>query len=217
MSEQDGVSVFDPSADPIAVCLTELKLLKRHTPFGEFWDLRHNELCVASLALDERGAREGKLGVNRTVFPHMRPGMTAGFGGDGYLAYGPENPGGFLVVQMMVFECDRDIRRFGADFEKVASSKAAELGLGMLAANPGYAAAAALVRELAREATAMMKRNRDDHLGSMELSLLRGTDVPYQVNRSYTSANEYVSMTMGVKPLRSSNGQGRMPVVVEGA
>ncbi|WP_428387702.1 hypothetical protein [Mucisphaera sp.] len=208
MSEPVGGRGFDASVDPIAVCLTGLGLLKRHTPFGEFWDLRHNELCVASLALDERGASEGRLGVNRTIFPNLRAGMRAGFLGDGYLAYGPENPGEFLVVQLLVFECDRDIRRFGEDMDAIVRSKAAELGLGMLAANPSYSAAVALVRELARFTAAGLKKNRDDHLASVELSLLRGTDVPYQVNRSYTSSNEYVEMTVGVKPLRGANGEG---------
>lgn len=210
----DQAPTFNPATDPLAVCLTNLKLLKRHTPFGEFWDLRHNELCVASLALDQRGASQGKLGVNRTIFPHMRPGMSAGFAGDGYLAYGPQNPGDFLIVQLMVFECDRDIRDFGRDFEAIATSKAAELGLGLLAANPAYTTAAALIRELAHEVTAMMKRNRDDHLASMELTLLRGTDVPYQINRSYTTQNEYVSLTMGVTPLHTPNGQGTTPTLL---
>ncbi|MEQ9455004.1 MAG: hypothetical protein RLN76_10490 [Phycisphaeraceae bacterium] len=199
---------FDPETDPIAVCLTELELRKRHAPFPELWDLRHNELCVASLALDQTSATEGKLGVNRTIFPNLRPGMKAGFLADGYLAYGPANPGDYLVVQLLVFECDRDIRRFGEDVDELMKSKAAELGLGLLAANPSHAAAVTLLRELARATISMLKRNRDDHLASVELSLLRGTDVPYQVNRSFTTGNEYVGMSMAVKSLRQSNHQG---------
>jgi hypothetical protein len=199
---------FNPDTDPIAVCLTELELRKRHAPFPELWDLRHNELCVASLALDETSATQGKLGVNRTLFPNLRPGMKAGFLADGYLAYGPANPGSFLVTQLLVFECDRDIRRLGQDLDDLLQSKAADLGLSLLAANPSHTAAVALLRELAAAAISMLKRNRDDHLASIELSLLRGTDVPYQINRSFTAGNEYVGMSMTVKPLRAANGQG---------
>jgi len=115
----------------------------------------------------------------------VRDGQAMTFGDTGYVLYqGPRIPEQ-LHWTLLAFESDRDVREFGAAVEAAATGE----GLGSLArelaillgaaANPGFAAAAAIAKVLAGALARSLKRDGDDMIGALYMSLNRREHYPH--------------------------------------
>lgn len=198
---------FDPSNDSIAITIPFFTLLKREG-FGPI--NRYNEPYIVSVSVDESGRHDPAVNFNFMPFPKVKKGTAVEMIGDGHLIYGPANPGTFVAVTVLIMEADKDIRNFGDKLERIVQSKAVSLGLGsIMSSNPAAAPILGVLKEVTQFVAGELKNNGDDELFRYEGTFLRDGPVPYHVNRRYISANNFVEVATEIKPLSSSNKQGK--------
>ena len=199
---------FNPNTDKIAITIPKFSLLKHSdSPFQKY-----NEPYIVSVALDALGNATPEIDFNLMSFPNVTEGGTVTMLGDGHIVYGPRNPGDFVAVSILVMEKDQDVRDLGEQIEAVVQSKATDLGIkAIVATNPGSAVVLALLKELTGLVASFLKKNKDDELFRVHGTYLKGKAVPYDINRSVTYKNDYVSLDLSVIPLREHNEQGPAP------
>lgn len=199
---------FDPNSDRIAITIPRFTLLKHVDGIFQ----RYNEPYITSVAIDAAGSADPKIDFNFMPFPKVAKGGTVNMLGDGHLVYGPKNPGDFVAVSILIMEQDKEIRDFGKQLETVIQSKAVDLGIkAVVAANPGYAAVLAILKELTVLVAGFLKNNGDDELYRVEGTFLKGHAVPYHINRSYELGNDFITLNLNVIPLADHNRQGPPP------
>lgn len=199
---------FDPNTDKIAITIPQFSLLKNSDGIFQ----KYNEPFIVSVAIDALGHNSPKIDFSFMPFPKIAKGGTVTMLGDGHLIYGPQNPGDFVAVSVLIMERDEDIRDLGKQIETVVQSKAVDLGIkAIVAAQPGSAAILGILKELTQLVSGFLKENKDDELFRTEGTFFKGYPVPYHINRSYTVGNDYVSLNLNIIPLQQHNGQGPIP------
>lgn len=202
---------FNPETDKIAITIPQFTLLKHSDSAFE----KYNEPYITSIAIDATDSAHPKINLNYMPFPKVAKGNTVTMLGDGHIIYGPKNPGDFVAVSVLIMEHDQDMREMGANIEDVVKSKAVDLGLkAVVAANPGSAAVMTILKELTGLVAKFLKKNKDDELFRTEGTFLKGSEVPYHINRSYDVGNDYIKLKLNIIPLREGNGEGASPKVL---
>lgn len=197
---------FKPKESKIAIIVRDFTLLK--TPW-ELFEGRYREPYISSIAVHANADDVPQVAFNLMPFPKVDIGEMVEMVGDGHLIYGPENPGAFVAISVLIMESDSDIRRTGAKIEKFIKSKGLELGLNLIiASNPGAAATLAVIKELTHFLAGMLKENQDDELFRVEGTFLRDGPVPYHINRRYRKRNQFAEVALEIIPLAKANGQG---------
>jgi hypothetical protein len=188
---------FDPVNDKIAIVIDEFELKKNPD-----WPLRYSEPYIVSMAIDQNGANNPAIDFNILPFPKVKKGDVVDFGGQGYLVYGPANPGEFVAYSILYMESDSDMRSLGQAIQEIIQSEAAKSGAAaVLAANPGFATAGRVLGDLALIIADRLKKNKDDELFRQNGTLLRGTDVPYDIKVPFESSNSFIRSKISVIPL----------------
>jgi hypothetical protein len=196
---------FDPKTDKIAVVIREFTLKRKSEIFFD----RYSEPYIISMAIDEGGSKKPSLNFNMLPFPNVKKGDKITFDGQGHLIYGPDNPGQFLAYTILFMESDKDVRNFGKLVEDTIQSEAANIGAkALLAAAPTYSTAITVLQKLVEFMAVKLQRNRDDELYRRSGTLLRDVRPPYDILRTYESANDYIHTKNSVIPLKSSNMLG---------
>lgn len=199
---------FNADTDKIAITVPQFTLLKHSD--GAFQ--KYNEPYITSVAIDSAGTADPKIDFNFMPFPKVRKGGTVRMLGDGHIVYGPKNPGEFVAISLLFMENDQDMQELGKTVEEVVKSKAVDLGVkAVVAASPGSAAIMAILKELTQFVAGVLKENKDDELFRTEGVFLRGSPVPYHINRSYEVGNDYVNLLLNVIPMKDHNEEGPAP------
>jgi hypothetical protein len=171
---------------------------------------KYNEPYILSFAVDGNGANEPRIDFNFEPFYKVRPGDTVEMMGDGFLLYGPAQPGEFVALSVIVAESDKDVREKGTILKEFVQSKAVDLGIkSLIAANAGASAILAALKELTVFVSGLIEKNGDDKLLTYEGTFLRDTDNPYHINRKYSRKNDYVNLFVQIIPLENRNRQGK--------
>ncbi len=204
---------FHADRDPIAITVPRVKLLKDSEPGVNRW----NELYLVSVAVDEGGVRTPALHYNLNVFPRLKKGDEIEMLGDGYLVYGPANPGAFVAVSVLFVESDEDVRELGARISDALDSEGVETAMDMIAAaaQPTAHLATSIAKVALGVASRVLASSRDDQLFRIEGSYLRDRPTPFDINRRQKLANRFVEADLQVIPLAASNGQGPSPAVAQ--
>lgn len=199
---------FDKMKDKIAITIPYFKLLANADGIPRN-PRKYNEPYVVSLAVDAHGKADPALAFSTMAFPKVQKGDSIEMLGNGHLIYGPKQPGEFIAVSVLIMESDADVRARGEKIEQFVQSKALELGLGaIMAANASAGAALGVLKELTQFVAGFMRKNGDDELLRTEGTFLRDDPVPYQVNRRYKRANDFIDLGIQIIPLEVANGQG---------
>lgn len=199
---------FDRNTSKIAITMSQFTLLKS----SEFLFDRYSEPYIVSLAIDNSIGHAGALRFNYMSFPKVRQGSTLTMLGDGHLLYGPDNPGDYLALSLLLMESDNDMREKGEAIEQIVTSKAVDLGFkAVILANPGSAAMLGLLKELTAFTAGRLAHNGDDETFRTEGAFLRDQPNPYHINRSYTQRNDFVELELKIIPLEVPNGEGAEP------
>ena len=199
--------MFNKNTSKIAITVPQFTLLKKQ---AEPFEGGYNEPYIVSLAIDGHDTKLPTISFNLMPFPRVKAGDTIKMLGDGHLLYGPAQPGEFVALSVLVMESDSDIRKAGTLIQSFVSGKAVDLGLAaIIAANPGAGSVIAILRVLMETLATMLKNNSDDELYRVEGVFLQNSDVPYDINREFTSNNDYIGLTVRVIPLEEANGQGK--------
>ena len=97
---------FDPNTDKIAITIPKFSLLKNSDGIFQ----KYNEPFIVSFAIDALGHNSPKIDFSFMPFPKIAKGGIVTMLGDGHLIYGPQNPGDFVAVSVLIMERDEDIR-----------------------------------------------------------------------------------------------------------
>lgn len=196
---------FDRNNSKIAITLPEFTLLKNADSFLE----RYSEPYIISFAIDRSGQASPEINFNFMPFPKVRQNTTVTMLGDGHLIYGPQNPGDFVAISVLMMESDADMRERGELIKKVIKSKATNLGIkAIVTANPGSAAIVAILKELTSFVAGELATNGDDELFKTDGAFLRDLPNPYHIDRSYKHRNDYVEFSIKIIALDEANGKG---------
>ena len=202
---------FNPNTDQIAITIPKFTLLRHSDSIFQ----TYNEPYILSVAIDALGSANPEIDFNFMPFPKIAEGGTVTMLGDGHILYGPKNPGDFVAISVLIMEKDQDVRDLGEQLETVVQSKAVDLGIkAVVAANPGSTLVLAMLRELTGLVANFLRRNKDDELFRIEGTYLKGKPVPYDINRSFTYQNDFVSLDLKIIPLQEHNKQGPAPKAI---
>lgn len=200
---------FDPHQDPIAITVPRFTLHESQDgPLGTR-HLYRNEPFLLTLSADQRGTAPPRIAFNTAAYPNVMEGDTIEMLGDGHLVYGPENPGDWVAVSVLLMESDAGLRRAGVSLGSLVSDAASEAGLkALLSSNPTVLAVGTAVELVGNLVSQVLTSNRDDELLRVQGTFLRGSCVPYDINRKFTRTNRAASLDVKVIPLAAANGQG---------
>lgn len=195
---------FDKNTSKIAITIPWFKLLKRHSELFEGFT---NEPYIVAIAVDATNPNKPGICMNFASLPHVKAGDKIDMLGDGHLVYGPENPGEWVVLSILIMESDKDIRNLGGQIEDWITSQAVELGLSaIILANPGAGGVLAIVKELTRFVAGKLVTNRDDELFRISGIFLQNLAVPYHIDEEFISRNQYIELAIKVIPLDEEAG-----------
>jgi hypothetical protein len=205
-SKQLNIAEFDKNNDSIAVVVKSFTLHKLSEGLFD----RFAEPYIVSLAVDENGAANPAIEFSILPFPNVRKGDKISFDGQGHLIYGPKNPGKFLAYSILFMENDADIRDFGEMLERIITSKAIDISAkALLAAVPTAGTAINVLQQLTELIANELKSNKDDYLFRREGTLFRDTLPPFDLLRTYTGGNDFVSSDVTILPLIATNHLGQ--------
>ena len=128
-----------------------------------------------------------KVAATRVVaaVDHVKDGHVMTFGDAGYVLFQSKRIPEQLHWTLLAVESDRDVREIGAAIEAAASGEnlsalAREVAVLLsAAASPAFAAGVAIAKHLAAGLAAALKRNREDMIGALYMSLNRREHYPH--------------------------------------
>jgi hypothetical protein len=206
---------FDPNTDKIAITVPSFTFKKgaANLLFEDITDLLYSEPYLVTIAIDSQGIKQEALNFNFAEYVNIRRGGTVEMIGDGHLIYGPDNPGEFVDVSVLLMESSREDIQLGKKLEAIINSKAIDLTIKLadIAAEPTTKIILNLMRELSKLVSEGLQKSEDRYLFRTEGVFFRDRPVPYAVNRQYTTGNELADITIKVIPLDEPNGQGPVP------
>ena len=195
---------FNKNTSKIAITIPKLKLLKHVSrPF----EGKYNEPYIVSLSIDANHLAGGvpKMNLNNLPFPMVDVGDEINMLGSGHLVYGPNNPGEYVGISILIMESNNDIRELGTQLSDILKSSFVSLGLAaILTANPGIAGALTVVKAAMEFIAAGMAKTGDEELFRIDGTYLRDIDPPYDIGKTDTGRNDYIELEVSSIPLESS-------------
>ena len=205
---------FDKNNSRIAITVPFFRLLRSQDGLFDK-NQRANEPYLVTLAIDSNSKESPSIAFNSSPFPNVRRGEKVEMLGDGHLVYGPENPGEFVVVSILLMESDNEYRELGTKLETAIKDSAVDAGLKALMTANATAGAIGQGLQLATGLVArILKGNRDDEVIRTAGTFFRDRPVPYDINRQFTRGNKEAEIAVKVIALSESNGQGSAPKCV---
>jgi hypothetical protein len=205
---------FDRNSDKIAITVPSFTFKKGAASilFEDITDLIYSEPYLVTVAIDSNGVTQNALNFNFAEYLNVRRGGTVNMIGNGHLVYGPENPGDYVAISVLLMESNRDARVTGDEIASIVKSKAVEMAITQsianLAANTRLDVPLKLMQQLSGYVATRLQESKDKYLFRTEGIFFKNTAVPYEVNRQFISGNEFADLTIQVIPLDVPNGQG---------
>ena len=161
------------------------------------------------LYMAENGFSTQQLNFVTKDYPNTRRNDLREFKGEGMRVYGPDNPGAFLVFEVLVMESDADVRKVGETLEEIVNSSEVKTTLGLLTAgNPTLAIAERVMSTISGMVANQLKKNKDDELLRVHGTLLRdvmGTeDLPFRVGQQIHDSNDAAEVAFEVLGIKGN-------------
>ena len=124
--------------------------------------------------------------------------------------YGPENPGGFLVFDILVMESDSDVRAVGDRIRSIMNSKEVKSTiLPLISVNPSMAVAMEVLSATSNLIGKILQENKDDQLMRVHGTLMRdvmGTNaLPFNVGQIIPDKNDFANVEFEVLGIKSTS------------
>jgi hypothetical protein len=203
---------FNKLTDKIAITIPEFRL--KHSADGLS---PINEPYIITLSVDESGLSNSipSIHFNAQTFPKTHIWSTVKFDGDGYLIYGPKNPGSFVSYSILFMESDNDVREFGKKMDSVLNNDAFKIILKTLTTvKPEVGIAVTVINSLLDIIAKQLINNKDDELFRVVGTFFRDKTPPYDILRTYSQENKYISYQTRIIPLSESNGLGEQVKII---
>ncbi len=212
---------FDAHQDKIALMLKSLTVRTKDSGVGKK-SRRYSEPYIIGLSIAESGLGNQQINFVEDYFPNTRINQKKEFLANGLRIFGPENPGQFLIFDILVMESDEKERKNGERLRQIMDSTEVKSGiLPMLSSiNPTAEVAVAALKALSGLIAGQMKANRDDELLRVHGTLLRDvmdTDShPYHVGKLITDANDAAEVEVSIFAVKKSDRHQKQTESVTG-
>jgi hypothetical protein len=212
---------FDAHQDKIALMLKSL-IVKTKDGGVSKKSRRYSEPYIIGLSIAESGLGNQQINFADQYFPNTRINQKKEFLANGLRVFGPENPGQFLIFDILVMESDDKERKNGERLRQIMNSADVQSKiLPMLSGiNPTMAVATEVLSILGSLIANQMKANRDDELLRVHGTLLRdvmGTDSnPYNVGDLITDANDAAEVEVSIFAVKKSDRHQKQTESVTG-
>ncbi|MCG8475781.1 MAG: hypothetical protein MI784_09955 [Cytophagales bacterium] len=212
---------FDKTNDQIALTIPKFRL--RHSP-----DLiGKNEVYIISIAVDEHGLANPRtalnvdVGIKNVFIPNMKRWSWHYFGGDGYLIYGPKNPGSYLSYAILYMESNKKSRNIGREIHEFLSSDKGKDSLetfaGLVTDNIAkFNVVTTALKGVADVLAFFLQNNGDKYLdfncGTLFRDLADGSE-PYHAGEvMHRPPTHFIEDCIAVKPLIQNPTEVYLPV-----
>ncbi|MBR8828468.1 MAG: hypothetical protein DSM107014_11315 [Gomphosphaeria aponina SAG 52.96 = DSM 107014] len=206
---------FNAQTDKIAITIPSFSIKKTadHILLEEVSDLLTIQPYLVTLAIDSNGITQKSLEFNLAEYPNTHRGDTVIMLGDGHLVYGPENPGEFVAISVLLMESDSNARDLGETLSEIVLQTQSNefLDLANAALNVQAQMVTKSLSTLTQVITNRLKNEKDDFLLNTSGTFLRDMSTPYGINRQITRNNDLAELSFKVIPLNTPNGQGATP------
>jgi hypothetical protein len=201
---------FDAHQDKIALMLKSLTVKTKDSGFGKK-NRRYSEPYVIGLSIAENGLGNQKINFVEQYFPNTRIHQKKEFLANGLRIFGPENPGDFLVFDILIMESDDKERKNGEKLRQIMNSVEVTNGIlpKLAGINPTITVATEVLGLLGSLISSQMKANKDDDLLRTHGTLMRnvmGTDShPYNVGDLITDANDAAELEVSIFAIKRND------------
>ncbi len=200
---------FNPNKDKIALMLKSFTILAKDAGIRKK-KRRYSEPYFVGLSISESGFGTQQINFVTEAYPNTRRADRREFLGNGMRVYGPENPGMFLVFDILVMESDSDVRAVGESIRSIMNSKEVKSTiLPMLAVNPSMAVAIEVLSAAANLLGKILEKNKDDQLMRVHGTLMRdvmGSNLlPFNVGQIISDKNDFASVEFEVLGIKNSS------------
>ncbi|MBP2198793.1 hypothetical protein [Pantoea cypripedii] len=187
--------MFIPEEDKIAVFMTTLRVRKS-------FDIGNRlDPYIIVIATDKNNGVI-RMSANHFAFPGSQVYQQIINPDNALLLYGPENPGEFLTLSIMLMDADTDIQNAGKKLEEVINSTATTADvIAKLTANPTVTVATMLAEQVLRGVAEIMRKNEDDPIMFVHDSWLQGLTPPYGINQYKLHASDAAEISLRVSPV----------------
>lgn len=211
---------FDPNQDKIALMLKSLTVKVKDDGIGKK-NRHYSEPYIIGMSIAQNGIGNQGINLANATYPNTRMNQKKEFIGNGLRIYGPENPGEFLVFEILVMESDQDVRDAGMVLDEVMNSDEVKNNLlPMMAVNPTMAVATKVLSTVCSLVAKILKENKDDQLLRIHGTLMRdvmGTeDMPFMVGKLISDQNDKAHAEFDVLALSKSDRHKRQTQIITG-
>lgn len=202
------IEKFNPNKDKIALMLKSFTITVKDEGIGKK-KRQYSEPYFVGLSISESGFGTQQINFVTDAYPKTRKDDRREFLGNGMRVYGPENPGAFLVFDILVMESDSDIRAVGESIRSIMNSKEIKSTiLPLLAVNPSMAVAKEVLTATANLVGKILEDNKDDHLlrvhGTLMRDVMGSNSLPYNVGQIISDKNDFASVEFEVLGIKNN-------------
>jgi hypothetical protein len=199
---------FNPNKDKIALMLKSFTITAKDEGIGKK-KRQYSEPYFVGLSLSESGFGAQQINFVTDSYPKTRRGDRREFLGNGMRVYGPENPGGFLVFDILVMESDSDVRAVGDSIRSIMNSKEVKgTILPLLAVNPSMAVAVEVLSATSNLIGKILQNNKDDQLmrvhGTLMRDIMGSNSLPFNVGQIISDKNDFASVEFEVLGIKNN-------------
>ena len=209
LSASVPIQDFNPNKDKIALMLKSYTILRNDGGLSKN-KRQYSEPYFIGLSISESGFGNQKINFVTDFYPKTRKDDKREFLGNGMRVYGPENPGMFMVFNILVMESDSDIRAVGEKIREIMNSKEIKgTVLPMLAVNPSMEVAVKVLTTTADLVGKILKNNKDDELirvhGTLMRDVMGTTSLPFSVGQILSDKNDFASVEFEVLGIKNTS------------
>ncbi len=202
------IEKFNPNKDKLALMLKSFTITVKDEGIGKKKRL-YSEPYFVGLSISESGFGTQQINFVTDAYPKTRKDDRREFLGNGMRVYGPENPGAFLVFDILVMESDSDIRAVGESIRNIMNSKEIKSTiLPLLAVNPSMAVAKEVLTATANLVGKILEDNKDDHLlrvhGTLMRDVMGSNSLPFNVGQIISDKNDFASVEFEVLGIKNN-------------
>ncbi len=197
-----SIEDFNPKKDKVALMLKSFTINGKDGGLGRK-KRQYSEPYFVGLTIAANSFGNQEINFGTEPYPNTKRKDKREFLGTGMRIYGPENPGDFLLFQLLVMESDSDIREAGNNIRTIMNGPEVKSGiLPLLAVNPSIAIAAEVLKHLSGIISKQMMKNKDDELmrtsGTLMRDVMGDQDLPFKVGKILTDRNDAVDLELEV-------------------